>query len=118
MLKKKLTLYTPSLRIHRKVKSFIERPYKTEVKYKIRKAAVVEMTEDETHCISHHKEHMGIGLNMAEVSFLVARSLMLKSVISSVYPMTFYSSQLKNKSVPFHCNCSKIKSIIRIYKYN
>lgn len=42
------------------------------------------MTEDETHCISHHKEHMGISLNMTEVSFLAARNLMLKSMISNV----------------------------------
>lgn len=116
MLQKNLTVHTPSLRIHRKVESFIERPYKTEVKYKIRKVAVVEMTEDETHCIVHHKEHMGIGLNITEVSFLAARNLMLKSVISNVYSMAFYSSQLQNKSVPFHCNCSKIKCILCIYK--
>lgn len=112
----KLTLHTPSLRIHRKVESFTKRPYKTEIKYKIRKVALVEMTEDETHCIAHHKEHMGISLNMTEASFLAERNLMLKSMISDVYPMTFYSSQLENKSVSFHCNCSKTKCIIRIYK--
>lgn len=103
----KLILHIPSLRLHRKVDFFIERPYKTEVKYKIRKVALVEMTEDETHCISHHKEHMRICLNTTKVSFLAERILMLKSIRTNVWPMTFTLSSYSINQLHFTVTAPK-----------
>lgn len=103
----KLILHIPFLRIHGKVDSFIERPYKTEVKYKIRKVALLEMTEDETHCILHHKEHMGICLNKTGVSFLAARNLMLKSIRTNVCLMTFTLSSYSINQLHFAVTAPK-----------
>lgn len=103
----KLILHIPSLRIHGKVDFFIERPYKTEVKYKIRKLALEEMTEDETHCISHHKEHMRICLNTTKMSFLAERNLMLKSIRTNVWPMTFTLSSYSINQLHFTVTAPK-----------
>lgn len=73
----------------------------------MRKVALVEMTEDETHCVSHHKEHMRICLNKTEVSFLVARNLMLKSIRTNVCSMTFTLSSYSVNQLHFTVTASK-----------